>query len=532
MSKFLNNVKKDNDFLYMAKNKYYVDKTKMISIFNNIMDEYEHRYVCVTRPRRFGKSLNALMLASYYAKNLDMHETFETLNIHDCDSYEKHLNKHNVIYISFNTKNVQFKTYEEYRDYFIEGLIEDMQGLCPEINPKDPLGTIFDEVYTKLDTKFIFIIDEWDYIFNNDMYTKSDRKNFLEFLEGLLKDKAYVQLTYMTGILPIAKYSSGSSLNMFYEYDAISDTIYGDYFGFLEEEVQQLCERQKEIKKLSDEQKESLAKELQDWYNGYKTCEGKDVYNSRSVVRALRDGVCQSYWTNTGKKKEVAAYINLDVDGLTQNIIEMIAGNSIEIKLDGYDAESKTEIDSRNLALSAMTILGFLSYHNYKLQIPNRELMMEFREMVAISEKTAFKEIIKNSDNVLQATLDKDEEKLAELIEETHNLYNSYFEYNTENSLSCVIAVAYLSARNKYVIKREDVGALGRADFSFYPLIANNTAFIIELKKDKTPEYAINQIKEKKYFSHFKNFKGEKLLIGIAYDTDTKKHSVKIEALK
>ena len=321
MSKFLNNVKKDNDFLYITKNKYFVDKSKLLEKFNNIMDEYEHRYVCVTRPRRFGKSLNALMLASYYTKNLDMHETFDTLNIHSCNSYERHLNKHNVIYISFNTKNVQAKTYEQYRDYFINGLIEDMREICPDINSKDPIGTIFDEVYTKLDTKFIFIIDEWDYIFNNDMYTKNDRKNFLEFLEGLLKDKAYVQLTYMTGILPIAKYSSGSSLNMFYEYDAISDTVYGDYFGFLGEEVQQLCERQKNIKKLSDEQKESLAKELQDWYNGYKTCEGKDVYNSRSVIRALRDGVCQSYWTNTGKKKEVAAYINLDVDGLTQNII-------------------------------------------------------------------------------------------------------------------------------------------------------------------------------------------------------------------
>lgn len=522
MSKFLNNVKKDNDFLYMAKNHYYVDKTKMISIFNNIMDEYEHRYVCVTRPRRFGKSLNALMLASYYTKNLDMHETFEPLNIHNCKSYENHLNKHNVIYISFNTKNVQFKTYEEYRDYFIEGLIEDMQELCPEVNPKDPLSTIFDEVYTKLDTKFIFIIDEWDYIFNNDMYTKDDRKNFLEFLEGLLKDRAYVQLAYMTGILPIAKYSSGSSLNMFMEYDALGDSLYGDYFGFLEEEVEELCKKQTAVS----------MDELREWYDGYYTDDGKHIYNPRSVVYALTNGKCKSYWTNTGKMNELAEYINIEVDGLKQAVLDMLAGNPIETVLNGYDAESRDIINSDNLALSAMTILGFLSYYDYQLKIPNRELMMEFREMVAISNGSAFKDIIKNSEHILQATLDKDEEKLAELIEETHNIYDSYFEYGTENALSCVITVAYLSARKKYVIKREDVGALGRADFSFYPLRSNNTAFIIELKKDKKPEEAIQQIKERKYFIPFKNYTGTKLLVGIAYDTNTKKHSVKIEELE
>ena len=260
--------------------------------------------------------------------------------------------------------------------------------------------------------------------------------------------------------------------------------------------------------------------ELKDWYDGYYTKGGDELYNPRSVVCALEDSQCTNYWTNTGKKKELLEYINLNVDGLKQDILDMLAGNTIEMALGGYDAESKADIDSRNLALSAMTILGFLSYYDYELKIPNRELMMEFREMIATSDESAFKEVIKNSNDVLQATLDQNEEKLASLIEETHNIYNSYFEYNTENALSCVVAVAYIAAKNKYVIKREEVGATGRADFSFYPLRRTNAAFIIELKKNDTPENAIEQIKERKYFLNLKNFTGKKLLVGITYDVN------------
>ena len=106
---FLNNVKRENEFTNIAKNKYFVDKTNMIEKLNTIMDEHDVRYVCITRPRRFGKSINALMVASYYTKNLDMSDVFDKLNIAKSPSYKEHLNKHNFIYMSFNTGNFKFE---------------------------------------------------------------------------------------------------------------------------------------------------------------------------------------------------------------------------------------------------------------------------------------------------------------------------------------------------------------------------------------------------------------------------------------
>ena len=521
MGKFLNGIREQNQFLLATREKNFVDKSEMIAKLNDIVSTLE-RFVCITKPRRFGKSINACMLASYYSKTLDMKEVFDNLKIAKFPSYGDHLNKHNIIYISFNVRAEEFKTYDEYINYFKEGLKEDLKEFCPEVPNGMFVVDMIEYVYDKTKEGFIFIIDEWDYIFNNEMYDKKDRENFLRFLKSLLKDKAYVKLAYMTGILPIAKYSSGSSLNMFMEYDTISDELYSEYFGFLEEEVENLCAKQSII----------TMDELREWYNGYCNEDGIRIYNPRSVVYALKNGKCKSYWTTTGRKKEIEYWINVDVRGVRKDIINMLAGNSIEMMLLGYDAESKDLVNSRNMVLSAMTILGFLSYYDNKVRIPNRELMMEFRQLVATSEKDAFREIVKNSEDVLQATLDQNEEKLAELIEDTHNTYNSYFEYGTENALSCVVAVAYLAARNKYTIKREDVLAKGRADFAFYPNKTTNTAFIIELKKDDTPEGAISQIKEREYFIPFKNFKGKKLLVGIGYDTKTKKHTVKIEAMK
>ena len=521
MSMFLNNVPKDNEFLYMVKNKYYVDKSNLIEKFNEIMDEHQHRFICITRPRRFGKSTNALMLASYYCSALDTRDVFSKLDINNSPSYYRHLNKHNVIFIPFNTGNYKFEGYEEYEKFFIEGLINDLKEIQPDIDENKPIGKIFGEVYDKTDKKFIFIIDEWDYIFNKNLYTKDDRRNFLEFLEDLLKDKAYVEFAYMTGILPIAKYSSGSSLNNFKEHDAISDGVYDKYYGFLENEVEELCKKQNKIS----------MEDLQEWYNGYYTSDGTRIYNPRSVVFALQDRTCKSYWTNTGRKNELADYINTNVANVKEDIIAMMAGETLNIRLSGFDAISKELDATRNLILSALTILGFLSYHNNELRIPNKEIMLEFNDILTNNDIGGLQDVLKNSREMLQATIDKDTKKMEEIIEDAHNTYMSYFEYNTENSLSCIIALVYLYARTTYNVKREDVSAKGRADFAFYPLNINKPAFIIELKKDDTPENAIEQIKTREYFRNFKNYTGKKLLIGVTYDSKSKKHNVKIEDL-
>ena len=521
MSYFLNNVIKDNDFLYITKNKYFVDKTKLLEMFNKIMDDHENRFVCITRPRRFGKSINAFMLASYYSKNLDTKDIFDKLNISKCNSYEKHLNKHNVIYISFNTGSSGFNSYKEYKNYFVNGLINDIRNVCPEINEKDPISDIFKAAYQKLGQGFIFIIDEWDYIFNkNSFCSDKDKENFLDFLENLLKDQPYVEFAYMTGILPIAKYFSTSFCNMFDEYKILNDRTYDHYFGFTQPEVEVLCAKQDKV---------SL-EELQDWYNGYYTHDDVPLYNPRSVVFALSRGYCDSYWTNTGKMDEIIECIKNNVDAVKDDILKMIEGTSVGILLSDFATE-KMEFVTREQILSAMVVLGLLSYHDDRLTIPNRELRIKFADSLKNKVFNKIADIVQKSNEMLFATLDKDTKTMERLLREAHSNYTSILKYNNENSLSCVITLIYLTALKKYDIIREHPADEGYADFVFKSYKRSDPAFIIELKVDDTPDSAIRQIKDTNYMQTLDGYTGRKLAVGISYNKKDKKHFVKIEEL-
>ena len=521
MGKFLNSIQYDNAFTFALNDNYFVDKSGLISAFN-VLFRTSNRFVCVTRPRRFGKTINATMLASYYSNTLDTRNIFDKLKISNAPSYLEHLNKHNVIYISFNTNINKFKTYDDYINYFESRLMKDLKDFYPNLEEDEFVLDMFEEIYQKTKQGFIFIIDEWDAIFENERFSQDDRKNFLTTLTNLLKDKPYVELAYITGILPISKYSRSTSLNNFKECDAISDGVFEDYFGFLESEVEALCKKQNKLS----------MQELRDWYNGYYTSDGRRVFNPRSVVYALNDGICKSYWTGTGKKREILPYISSNVAGLKDDIISMLAGNPVKIRLSGFDAESDADV-SKNSTLSALTILGYLSYHNMELSIPNKELLLEFKDTLADSNINGLSSIVAESDAMLKATLRQDTETMAKLLEDAHASYLSYFDYNTENALACIITLIYLSAKDTYNISREDVAGTGRADFIFYPLNPRDTAFIIELKVDDTPEAAIKQILDRKYDAKLKPYTGKKLAIGISYyKTDkNKKHHIKIEEL-
>ena len=522
MAYFLNNINEVNQFSKTTKEKYFVDKSELIEKMNELVGTAS-QYVCVTRPRRFGKTLNAMMLASYYSKNADFKELFDRLEISKSKSYLKHLNKHNVVYMTLNQLPEPGCTYEEFINNYAGALLSDLKEAFTNIEIKDakPLSRVFDQVYNETKESFIFIFDEWDYIFNNNLFSESDRKAFLEFLRDLLKDKPYVELAYMTGVLPIAKYSSGSALNMFKECNMLNDSKYDKYFGFTLAEVKNLCKKQSKI----------TFEELKMWYDGYKTYSGLDVFNPRSVVYALSDGVCQSYWTNTGPMDEILYYINQDIDSVKDDIVRMTSGIPLEIKLKGYGAE-QIELNNRNQVLSAMSIYGFLSYHDEILTIPNKELRIKFDEALEDKSMGAVSEIVLKSNEMLKATLRKDTETMEQLIQEAHDINIPIIKYNDENSLACVVTLVYLSARSKYKIVREMPAGVGFADFIFYPNDKSKPAFILELKKNSTPDEALKQIKEKRYATALKDYTGQKLAVGISYDEKLKKHSVKIEEIK
>ena len=183
-----------------------------------------------------------------------------------------------------------------------------------------------------------------------------------------LKDQPYVSLCYMTGVLPIKKYSSGSALNMFDEYTFLKDRIYDEYFGFTEEEVLELCNKNKRMD----------FKELENWYNGYLTATGIKIYNPRSVVKALVNNYCESYWTNTGAKNEVAEYLKYNVLDIRDDVIAMVSGEEIDIIINEEYRAGQGAPRNKEEIYSAMIVLGFLSYYDGYLKIPNKELMQEF----------------------------------------------------------------------------------------------------------------------------------------------------------
>jgi hypothetical protein len=517
MAIYLNTNRPLENFIELYNEKYYVDKSEIISLINEKISS-KSKYICITRPRRFGKTSVINMLGAYYTKNVDSKNIFDNLKISNSESYSKNLNKYNVISISFNKLSDRGNTYIDYMEMIKTSIINDIVEQYPEVNP-EKYFTISDMLDATND-KFIFIIDEWDYIFNNNLF-KDNQNDFLEFLRNLLKDRSYVALAYMTGVLPIKKHSSTSALNMFDEYTMLNDMLYGRYFGFIEEEVKELCDKQSKIS----------FKEISDWYNGYINEEGDKIYNPRSVVKALQNGKCISYWTNTGAMDEVKEYLKYNTMDVREDVIKMVSGYDVDIIINEEFRAGQEPPKTKIEIYSAMIILGFLSYYDGYLKIPNKELMREFENALQDESFGYVSDIIKNSRNMLKATVSQDTETVAQVLHEIHNSEIPILQYNDENSLSCVVTLAYLSARDTYRIEREEKTGKGFADFIFHPRRKTDIPFLLELKKDETVDIAIKQMKEKEYFQKFIKGHENVLLVAICYDSKTKNHICKIERI-
>ena len=519
MGLYLNSDSILKKYTRLYKNEYFVDKSLIINQINKLIGSFDV-YLCVTRPRRFGKTSLINMLGAYYSKAADSSQIFDNLKISQVDGYKEHLNKYNVISISFNEIPDNLKTYDQYINNITNQVKKEVisEFNLTDIDESDSLK----RVLQKSNQQFIFLLDEWDYIFNNNLFEESQDK-FLEFLRNLLKDESYVELCYMTGVLPIKKYSSGSALNMFDEFTFLKDRKFGGYFGFTEDEVLNLCEQNKYMD----------FKKLEEWYNGYTTAKGIKIYNPRSVVKALKNDYCESYWTNTGAMDEVSQYLKYNVLEIRDDVIKMVSRQEIDITIDEEFRAGQGTPKTKEEIYSAMIVLGFLSYNDGYLKIPNKELMIEFEKALRDKSFGYVSEIIENSRTMLKATVNKDTTTVKKILHDIHNSEIPILQYNDENSLSCVITLAYLSARDTYRVEREEKTGKGYADFTFHPRRINDTAFIVELKKDEVPEVAINQIREKEYIQKFKaeNKGKEVLAVAICYDSKKKEHFCKIEEI-
>ncbi len=515
---------------------YFVDKTLILEELCPLAEQ-GNNHICITRPRRFGKTVMANMISAFFSRGTDSAGLFGRLAIAKSDVV-KHRNQHNVIHIDFSKYNDECVSYRDYIANIKELLREDLHNAYPGCGFREK-GTVSEDlmrIYLKEKEHFLFVLDEWDAVFHMSFVTQEDKRAYLLFLKDLLKDQPYVSLAYMTGVLPVAKYSSGSELNMFLEFSMTVQNRFSNYFGFTEAEV--VCLYGKYLQKTEKPFKVDL-EGLREWYNGYHTVSGERVYNPRSVVAALSNNQLADYWTGSGPYDEIFYYIKRNVNGVKEDIAYMVSGEAVTANIQEYAATSMN-LQTKNEIFSAMVVYGFLSYEKGKVSIPNKELMDRFDDMVRKETSLGYvNRLARESDRMLEATLSGDTETMAGILAFVHDTETPLFAYNSEAELSSVVNLIYLSARDRYRVEREDKAGIGYVDFIFYPRVDKRDAgIILELKVDHTPEEAIEQIKEKKYALRFqgklgeeKEFGGPVLAVGIGYNKKTKKHGCKVEQL-
>ncbi len=520
----------------IVKTRFFVDKTLLLEDILKAVEIDGQRYLCITRPQRFGKSVMANMVAAFLGRAEGAGDIFGRLEIAQSEWYGVHLNQYPVIYIDFSEVPENCVSYDAYISRVLDGLKRDLSEEFSEIVTDAGMSVwdLLTGIFQRTGKKFIFVIDEWDAVFHMPFITKEDQKAYLLFLKALLKDKVYVKFAYMTGVLPIAKYSSGSELNMFVEYDMTVMERFSDCFGFVEEEVDRLFG----IYLKTTKRPKITREDLEVWYDGYHTAAGERLYNPRSVVCALANNQLASYWTSSGPYDEIFFYVKNNIDDIRDDLVLMIAGEGVEAEIQNYAAVSM-ELNTKDEIYSAMVIYGLLTYMEGEVFIPNKELMDKFKELLMSKESMGYVYRLANeSKRMLAATLRGERSVMAEILEFAHNTESPVFSYNSEIELSAVVNLVYLAARDKYRVEREDKGGKGYVDFIFYPERKNGDALILELKVDSTPEEAIMQIKDKNYALRFKEKLGEKpkytgriLAVGIGYSTKAKEHSCKVEVL-
>jgi hypothetical protein len=512
-------------FGYIRKGKY-VDKSQLISVINSTLGTPQ-MLTCVSRPRRFGKSFAAKMLSAYYDRSCDSRMLFEDLKIAKEPSFEENLNRYDVIYLDmtwFITDLANRK--ESMRDILTllqTDVISELSEAYPDVEKEITLPRMLLAIANAKGNKFIVIIDEWDALFREAKDDTKLQKDYIQLLRSLFKSPMTDKMiagAYITGILPIKKYGTQSAMTDFREYSMVSPEPLERYVGFTKDEVRALCENSK--LKFED---------VQYWYDGYILGDGEHIYNPKSVMEAMERKCLGSYWTQTETFESLKVYIDMDFDGLKQDIVQMIAGKSCKVNVIGFENDMNI-IKSKDDVLTLLVHLGYLAYdkENRKVCIPNEEIRREFMHAVETGSRKELAKLIQTSDSLLEATLEMDEELVAETIETAHSEGCTPLYYNNEQALRSVVKFAYISCIDEFLRIEELPSGKGYADVVYLPKKnSDKLIMLVELKWNKTSDGAIAQIKEKNYPQVFDGFGSDILLVGINYDAKTKEHSCRIE---
>lgn len=499
---------------------FYVDKSLLVKVLNTKLNKKD-RFICVSRPRRFGKTMAANMIAAYYSKDCDSHDVFSDLKISKDSSFEENINKYTVIQLDMNDV-VTNKEDNSVTEYINKEVVSELRKIYPSALPEEnvSLSKAIKEIFSLTGDRFIFVIDEYDVIIRDQKYS-SELDGYLTFLVSLFKNSATapaIAMAYLTGIMPIIKEKTQSKLNNFTEYTMIDPDDMAPFMGFTEDEVKSLAY-----------QSGMEFEELKRWYDGY-NLEGLEIYSPKSVISAIEDRKCSDYWIQTSSYEAVTDYISLDFEGLKEDVISMFTGNRVEVRTSLY--RNTISFDTKDDVLTYLIHLGYLAYDadTSSCFIPNNEI----KDMWALSIERAkgyndVFQMIRDSKKLLESTWNGDEEAVARGVGKAHMEACSILGYNNEGSFQSAIHLAYYYAKSYYTIVNELPAGKGFADCAFIPYKPDVPAIIIELKKDDSVENAIDQIKNRKYPEALEKYKDNLLLVAISYDSKTKEHSCRIE---
>ena len=507
----------------------YVDKTGLISVINQSICT-RRMLSCVSRPRRFGKSYAAHMLAAYYDCSVDSHELFDGLEISRDPSYEENINHYHVLYLDI-TGFMSDASLEELPAYITERIIKDLNRVFPDIEPENSLREYLSSAVDATGRQFIAIIDEWDAPIRAARSTADTQLVFLEFLRSLFKSditRKVFAAAYMTGILPIKKDGSQSAISEFDEYTILDPGDFATYVGFTEQEVEHICKKNGV----------SLEK-MKEWYNGYTIYLNEDekisIYNPNSVMKAAYRGRFRSYWVFSSAVNGAADYINLDFDGLGEAAEKLAAGLEVSYNTTKFQNDL-TSFQSANDVLTLLTHFGYLTYDMDRCVgwLPNHEIKDEFGGMIHCITHAETIRRIKESEQLLADIIMGKEAAVAENLQNIHMRESAPVWYNNEQALRAVVKLAFFTYRDHYIKLEELPGGTGYVDIAYIPKKYDpSPALIIELKAGGTPEEAIGQIRSRNYPASVDGLGTSVVLVAITYDKadKTKSHHCRIEKM-
>ena len=258
-------------------------------------------------------------------------------------------------------------------DYINEGILQELREAYGQIIP-DAVRTAYGAMsYIKAATgnKFVVIIDEWDVLIRDEAQNHTLQEAYIDFLRGMFKGtepSRYIALAYLTGILPIKKYGTHSALNMFDEFSMIAPGPLACYVGFTEQEVKKLCE-----------QYGMDMEEVKNWYDGYSFSMAASVYSPRSVVNSMLFGKIENYWNQTETFEALQVYIDMNFEGLRDDVLRMIAGEAVPVNT-GIFTNDMITFRIKDDVLTLLIHLGYLGYHYAEktVFIPNNDIRLKF----------------------------------------------------------------------------------------------------------------------------------------------------------